>query len=49
VQDDDLVPEGSFGIDGPYGRNGQIERRQIIVDIGLDRHFAVRIKGGFGA
>lgn len=49
MQNDDLVPEGSFGVDSSYLRNSQVERRQIVINIGLNRYFAVRIKGGFGA
>jgi len=49
VENDDLVPEGTFGIDRPHSRHGQLKRRQIIVDIGFDRHFAVRVERGFRA
>ena len=43
MEDDDLVPERAFGIDRSHGRDGQVEHWQIIIDIGLDRYFAVRI------
>ena len=49
AEDDNLVPEGAFGIDRPHSRHGQVKRRQIIVDIGFNRHFAVRVERGFRA